>query len=199
MKTWFISDTHFYHSNILTFIGESGSLIRPGFESMEHMNEHMVEKWNSVVGKNDKVYHLGDVVMKTGAWAFEILDRLNGEKVLIKGNHDNAKLHIYAKYFKDVRSEIHLKTSERDMVVFTHRPIRFSGPGEENRIVFNCHGHIHQNIIDDYRYINLSVEAIDYTPVSWHEIDQNILKRKELIMRDTNRAEQGVFVWNGKN
>lgn len=196
MKTWFISDNHFYHSNILNFTDDTGDLIRPGFENMEHMNEHMVEKWNSVVGKNDKVYHLGDVVMKTGAWAFEILDRLNGERVLIRGNHDKAKLNIYARYFKDVRSEIHMKTSERDMVIFTHRPIRIAGDDKEfvERNTFNVHGHIHQNIIDDFRYINVSVEAIDYTPVSWHEIDKHILQRKRLMEERTKQAEHGVFI-----
>jgi len=142
------------------------------------MNEHMIEKWNSVVSSEDRIYHLGDVVMKTGATHFEILNKLNGRKVLIKGNHDRAKLSIYARYFDDVRSEIHMKTSEGDMVVFTHRPIRLEGM---NGLTFNVHGHIHQNIIDDMRYINVSVEAIDYTPVNWHEIDQNILERKKFI------------------
>lgn len=191
MKTWFISDTHFHHANILTFTGEYGNLIRPGFDDVEHMNEFMVERWNSVVKKDDKVYHLGDVVMKTGAWAFEILDRLNGNKILIKGNHDNAKLSVYAKYFKDVRSEIHLKSSEKDKIVFTHRPIRFD---RENEIVFNCHGHIHQRLIDDYRYINLSVECINYTPVSWQEINESVLQRKYLLTRDIEKAEHGIII-----
>lgn len=196
MKTWFISDNHFHHANILRFKGDDGNLIRPGFKDVEDMNEFMVEKWNSVVGENDKVYHLGDVVMKSASWAFEILDRLNGEKVLIRGNHDKAKLSVYAKYFKDVRSEIHMKTSEGDMVIFTHRPIRIAGDDKEfvERNTFNVHGHIHQNLIDDFRYINISVEVIDYTPITWHEIDKHILERKRLMEVRKHQAEHGVYV-----
>ena len=196
MKTWFISDNHFHHSNILHFTADDGSLIRPGFQDVNHMNELMVEKWNSVVGKNDKVYHLGDVVMKTGAWAFDILNQLNGDKILIRGNHDKAKLHIYAKHFKDVRSEIHMKTSEGDMVIFTHRPIRISGGDKEFTIrnTFNVHGHIHQNIINSLRYINVSVEAIDYTPVSWQEIDKNILERNKIMKERRELSEEGLFI-----
>ena len=196
MKTWFISDNHFFHANILNFKDDAGNPIRPNFNSMEEMNEFMIERWNSVVGKNDKLYHLGDIIMKGARKYFdEIMPRLNGRKVLIKGNHDHAKLHVYAEYFDDVRSEIHRKSSDGDMVVFTHRPIRISNAEKEfaERNTFNVHGHIHQNLIDDMRYINVSVEAIDYTPVSWHEIDQHILERKRIMKEMAEKAEHGVY------
>lgn len=190
MNTWFISDNHFWHANILNFKDDNGNFIRPGFADVDEMNQYMIDKWNSVIKPGDKLYHLGDVVMKTGAWAFEFLSELNGRKILIKGNHDRARLNIYARYFDDVRSEIHMKSSEGDMVVFTHRPIRLSGM---DSYTFNVHGHIHQNLIEDYRYINMSVEVIDYTPVNWHELDKNILERKRLIERDIIKAEAGVI------
>lgn len=61
---WLISDTHFNHANILKFTdSRTGLPVRPGFESVDHMNEHMIERWNSVVKPGDIVYHLGDVVM----------------------------------------------------------------------------------------------------------------------------------------
>lgn len=154
------------------------------------MNEYMVNKWNSVVRPGDKVYHLGDVVMKTGAWAFEIINRLNGNIVLIKGNHDRARLNVYANHFKDVRSEIHMKTGEGDMVVFSHRPIRLAGM---DSLTFNVHGHIHQNIIDDMRYINMSVEAINYTPVNWNDLSRHILERKRIIEKELQKVEHGVI------
>lgn len=179
-KTWFISDTHFNHSNILTFKDKDGNLIRPGFRDVDHMNAHMGERWNNVVAPDDKVYHLGDVMMGTSVKAFELLYRLNGRKVLIKGNHDNAKLLRYAEHFQDVRSEIHRKTPEGDIIVFTHRPVRFEAPNAEtNKVDFNCHGHIHQNIIPDFRYVNMCVEHWDYTPVEWGQLVELIRNRKQ--------------------
>lgn len=192
-NAWITSDHHFHHHNILSFRNDEGNLIRPGFTDVHHMNEHMIERWNSVVKTHDKVYHLGDIVMKTGAWAFEeIIPRLNGTIVLIKGNHDRAKINTYAHYFKDVRSEVHMKTSEGDMVVFTHRPIRI-GPGLEehleSRILFNVHGHIHGHIIEDPHYINVCVEVTDYTPVSWNEMHSRLLELRKRIRKGSTADE----------
>jgi len=85
-NTFIISDTHFSHENILTFNREDGQKVRPGFSSFEEMDEYIVNKWNSVVKPQDKVYHLGDVVMKKRY--IDVVKRLNGRKRLIMGNHD---------------------------------------------------------------------------------------------------------------
>jgi calcineurin-like phosphoesterase family protein len=170
MKTWFISDHHFFHGNILNFKDKNGNLIRPGFDNVDHMNEFMIEKWNSVVNPQDKVYHLGDFLMRSPRKYFEeIVPKLNGRIVLIKGNHDLAKLSVYAEFFQDVRSEIH-KVIDNVKVTFTHRPIRLGEETAFGRKEFNVHGHIHQNVIDDPRYLNVSVEAINYTPINYDEI-----------------------------
>lgn len=75
MTVFLISDTHFGHANIIKYAG------RP-FDSVEEMNEAMVDNWNSVVKQGDKVYHLGDVTMNSKS--LDILSRLNGRKVLIR-------------------------------------------------------------------------------------------------------------------
>lgn len=178
-KTWFSSDLHLRHGNILTFKDDKGDLIRPGFKDVNHMNEFIIEAHNSVVAPDDKWYCLGDVIMGSSIEAFSILNRLNGRKVLIKGNHDGAKIQRYLEHFTDIRSEIHKKTPEGHKVIFTHRPIRFDAPNpNSNKVDFNVHGHIHQNIIEDSRYINISVENLyDYTPISWEEIIEEIQRR----------------------
>ena len=181
MKTFFTSDQHWHHANILKFTGKDGNLIRPNFSDLDEMNAYMIDQWNSVVKKNDKVYHLGDVIMKTGAWAFEdIIPKLNGNITLIRGNHDKAKASLYLRFFKDIRSEIHLKTKEGDMVIFTHRPIFLSDNEFKNREyhVFNVHGHIHEKTLEDSRYINVSVEQTEYKPVSWEQIQEDIKQIK---------------------
>lgn len=177
-KTWFTSDHHFFHSNILKFTDSQGNLVRPGFEDVHHMNEHMIQKWNEKISQDDKVYHLGDVIMKTSRESFEkIIPRLNGRIVLIKGNHDLAKLSIYSDFFRDVRSEIHLKSSDkRHMIVFSHRPIYLAEPHFFNKSIFNVHGHTHHYRLPDNRYINVCVECTNYDPIEFDEI-QSMIER----------------------
>jgi len=160
MKTFLISDTHFGHANILTFKNEDGSPVR-SFASLEEMNETMIDNWNKTVGKEDKVYHLGDVLF-TKKWLDLILPRLNGTKVLIKGNHDTLKLSQYQQYFKDVRAYWIL-----DKFILSHIPIH---PESLSRWKANIHGHLHGNSLEDSRYKNVSVEVINYTPVNFEEI-----------------------------
>lgn len=180
MKTFFTSDHHFHHANILKFKDDEGNLIRPGFDDVEHMNQYMIERWNAVVGVHDKVYHLGDIIMRSTAKYFDsIMPHLNGRIVLIKGNHDSAKLSVYTRHFADVRSEIHMKTKHNDMVLFTHRPVKLSAQEFATKTVYNVHGHIHQNVIDDLRYINVSVERTNYTPLTWDEI-QGIIEERSI-------------------
>lgn len=163
MKTFLISDTHFGHGNILTFLNPDGTKVRD-FSSVEEMNETMIENWNKVIGLNDKVYHLGDVLF-TKKWLDLIMPRLNGVKILIKGNHDNLKLSQYAQYFKDVRAYLVL-----DKFALSHIPVH---PESITRWKGNIHGHLHNNILADPRYINVSVERINYTPINFEEIREH--------------------------
>lgn len=84
-KIFFTSDSHFYHKNILKFEN------RP-FDTVEEMNEELIQAWNSVVSNNDVIYHLGDMVFGGISNWKEILPRLNGKLRLIRGNHDDSKV-----------------------------------------------------------------------------------------------------------
>lgn len=162
MKTFLIADTHFGHSNIIFFKRSDGvTNLRP-FSSIEEMDETLIQNWNSVVGVNDKVYHLGDVGFKSFSKLKSVFDRLNGTKVLIKGNHDNLKLSQYAQLFKDVRGSHVL-----DNLLLTHIPIH---PDSVERWRGNIHGHLHYSVLEDPKYFNVSVECIDYTPIDFEVI-----------------------------
>lgn len=155
-KTFLIGDTHFGHANILTFKKDDGTLLREGFSDIKEHDAKLIYYWNSVVDPEDKVYHLGDVGFINFTHIKRIFDSLNGTKVLIKGNHDNFKLNQYAQIFKDVRA-----THTLDKFILSHIPIH---PDSLSRWKANIHGHVHANSLKDERYINVSVEAIDYTP-----------------------------------
>lgn len=162
---WFISDTHFTHSNILNFKNYDGSMVRPEFSSVEEMNETMIERWNEVVKPEDKIYHLGDVGWNSQSALDSILSRLNGKKRLILGNHDDFNMKFYVKHFQKI------KTSWRGIdgrLIFSHHPLYIGK--DDDKIKLNVHGHIHCGQIEDDRYYNISVEEIDYRPIHLDEI-----------------------------
>jgi calcineurin-like phosphoesterase family protein len=170
MNIFLISDTHFGHQNSCNWLTDDGEKYRP-WGTSEEMDEEMVKRWNSVVAPKDKVYHLGDVAMKRKDIA--TIGRCNGEKILIRGNHDIFNLEDYTPYFKDIRG-----THKLDNFLISHIPIhpesiaRWAGG--------NIHGHTHRhrvNLFDgpeDPRYICVSVEQINYTPIPLETIKQRI-------------------------
>jgi calcineurin-like phosphoesterase family protein len=132
---------------------------------VEEGDEAMVKNWNSVVGVKDKVYHLGDVFINRSAR--HILDRLNGTKVLIKGNHDIFELKCYTPYFKDIRAYHRI-----DGIVFSHIPLH---PDSFKNIKGNVHGHLHRDCVlldnsPDPRYFSVCVERIGYAPIEFGEV-----------------------------
>jgi calcineurin-like phosphoesterase family protein len=161
-----ISDTHFNHANILNFTDEHGKLVRPGFATVDDMNEHIIEKWNSVVKPEDHIYHLGDVHFGAKLRAKEnaaILRRLNGKKRLILGNHDDGKDPVLHEFFEKIML---WRMFKEFAAVLSHTPMHPDTLGEarwEGKAV-NVHGHIHHKTAPSERHINVSVEAVDYTP-----------------------------------
>ena len=76
MRYWFTADTHFFHRNIIKYS-------RRPFATPRDMNRHIVDTWNAQVGKEDRVYHLGDVSFGGLSETFRLLAELNGEICLI--------------------------------------------------------------------------------------------------------------------
>lgn len=181
--TFFISDHHFGHANILRFKGvDNKTLIRPEFSSLEHMNEEMIRRHNMVVTPNDKVYFLGDVAMYAKPY-HSIMPRLNGEKVLILGNHDNLRMDEYYKYFKNIYSSRrlgHVPELKELRAVACHYPLHINADFPNHIIC--VHGHIHEKEIitngrPDPNYFNVSVERINYTPIEASELTKKIKER----------------------
>lgn len=170
-EKWFISDTHFFHANILKFTGDDGKRIRP-FDNLEEMHEYMVEKWNGVVKSNDYVYHLGDVTFQYHGEFNNLMHRLNGQKRLIVGNHDKIWNPALQMNFQKV--DLWKGFKEHNFTA-SHIPLRLDSLRDG---AFNVHGHIHQNTSPTPKHINVSVEVRDYTPVHIDEIAEEIKKVK---------------------
>ena len=169
-----IGCTHFGHENMYKFLNKDGTRVRHQFADAKQGDEAMVERWNNTVSKGDKVYVLGDVAFHKRHLA--TIGRLNGSKILVKGNHDNLQLAEYAKYFRDVRAYHRLV----DDLVLSHVPVHPQSLWSErnNKYWINIHAHLHSgavmNFLDaslpDSRYFSVCVERINYTPISLEEI-----------------------------
>lgn len=157
---WVISDTHFNHENIIKYCN------RP-FKTSSEMDWAMVENWNKVVKSGDKVYHLGDVYMKASpGYIRNILSLLNGRKRLILGNHDNGADQNLLPFFKKIYLWRHFKDFGLHL---SHVPLRKESIFKD---CVNIHGHIHNNPSPKGPYRNVSVEAVDYTPINIEELRQ---------------------------
>ena len=171
---WLISDTHFFHSNILKFTDENGELIRGKlFDTVEQMNECMLENWNSVVKPGDKVYHLGDVMMGSKEDFLKFWPKLNGSKRLIVGNHDDIKWMAQKELFAKIQM---WRMFTEFGLLLSHVPIHESGlrrgsPTDETApMLLNIHGHIHQNPSPTENHRCVCVEHINYTPINIEEL-----------------------------
>lgn len=180
MSNYFlISDLHLGHANSINFKRTDGKPLRP-FASVEEMDETIIDNWNKVVGKNDKVCILGDVVINKKH--LHKVDRLNGNKALVMGNHDELSLELLSKHFYKVYG-----SKEHDTCIFTHIPVHTN---QLMRFSANLHGHSHSNFVlnedgeRDWRYFNVSVDCdtMNFTPKAWEDIVK-ILKDRGVVLQ----------------
>lgn len=169
-ETWFTSDTHFGHKNILEYEKEA----RP-FETVEEMNEQLIANWNDKVRPKDIVFHLGDFAF--GAINVPIADRLNGHKRLVMGNHDCHSFDLYVRHFQRLFGAHYWKRC-----ILTHIPVHPEHLGQ--RFWVNVHGHLHSKEVKtgvsyavaekafgemiwvtDKNYFNVAVERHNLRPV----------------------------------
>ncbi len=139
-KTFFTSDLHFGHENVIRFDN------RPFF-NLEEMDNELVARWNKKVGKGDLVYVLGDMIWKTASGSAESLIRsLNGQIILIKGNHDrflhNAKAKNALAGVKDYDDiAVELEDGSKRRCILSHYFIPLYIGHRHNAI--HLHGHSH--------------------------------------------------------
>lgn len=154
----YYSDPHFHHRNMA---------IKREFKNEIEMNEHIINEWNKIVCKKDVTWILGDITMEKDN--YEILNKLNGIKKIVLGNHDKPQ-HIKSllNYCNLVCSSFKKGIKElKSNIILTHIPIHES---EINRFKYNIHGHVHDKSLSDKRYINVSAEVIDYKPKTIQEL-----------------------------
>lgn len=174
MERFFLSDHHFRHQNIYKMLSDDGTRVRPWAESPDEADEMMIDAHNAMVGVGDKTYFMGDVSMNKHGLL--LLPRMNGKKVLIRGNHDTLKAKQYLEHFDDI-----LSMKEVGCVMFSHYPLHTqSFP----HCVGNAHGHMHEKLImlgdrPDPRFLSICVEIAGIVPVPYDDIEMKIRKNLE--------------------
>ena len=139
-KIFFTADLHFGHENVIKLDGRA-------FASVEEMDEELIRRWNAKVSKGDLVYVLGDMIWQChNDGAAELIKKLNGQIILIKGNHDRflknaaSKSALAAvKDYDDIRVSLADGTKRR--CILSHYYIPMYNGHFSNTI--HLHGHSH--------------------------------------------------------
>jgi calcineurin-like phosphoesterase family protein len=168
---WVISDTHFFHKNIIRYCS------RP-WESVDEMNEGLIQRWNESIKDDDVVILAGDVAFTNSSNKLAVQNicrRLAGRKYLVKGNHDGKNEFYLEAGFVDVVDYIVV-----DNILIAHYPPVGDESGckktlslvHQHKCDFVVHGHQHTSIGGGHLF-NACVDINDWRPISWDTIIQN--------------------------
>jgi calcineurin-like phosphoesterase family protein len=159
---YFTADTHIGHEFIIKACN------RP-FDSVIEMNETIISNWNSKVKPNDTIYHLGDFSYRCKN-PYEYFARLNGRKILVKGNHDKKDvLKLPWEAIHKVVDDLFIDNILLYLCHYSHRVWHNSCHGS-----YHLFGHSHGKLLPYGFSFDVGVDAWGFKPVSWDEIKQKM-------------------------
>ena len=184
-EVFFTSDTHFGHSNIIKYCA------RP-FDTTNNMDEALINNWNAKVPKDGIVYHLGDFAWGSINYWEKIREQLNGEIILIYGNHDEKYLNNERMYklFKEVTPQKKIWINKIPIYMNHYPFLCFGGSYKGLSATWQLFGHVHSNPrseegLDHKRLINcfptqydVGVDNNNFTPISFNELHSYINNRQ---------------------
>jgi calcineurin-like phosphoesterase family protein len=169
---FYTSDLHFCDEKILRVCN------RP-FDSVDAMNQALILKWNGRINGTDTVYILGDIFPCAGGdeiIVINLLKKLNGEKILILGNHDEeyAQALENSKLFESIKHMAFVTDTYKE-IVLCHYPL-ISWRNDENGAI-HLYGHIHNKDLPDVREYyknkkayNVGLDVRGFVPITLREI-----------------------------
>ncbi|MEO7006789.1 MAG: metallophosphoesterase [Terrimesophilobacter sp.] len=180
MTTWWTSDTHFSHANIIEYAN------RP-FADVDEMNAELIARWNNLVAPSDDVWHLGDLALGRDIEAQVALTAaLQGHRRLVPGNHDRVASFFeggdqrerFRPVYEAAGWEIMPEQFEHRIAGFrmlvSHFPYagdsrdgpdRYQANRPINRGLPILHGHVHTKFAERGRQFNVGVDVRGYAPV----------------------------------
>lgn len=200
MMDFWTSDQHFRHRRILKYQAET----RP-YDNIYEMDSAYIAAWNDTVGPNDRVRHLGDLCFGRLEVVSEILELLNGDIVIVPGNHDKWTKHYWET--KERKPDFELKSKSGHVVRVERNQIREDVV--DGQLIVSCHfpmrswnasyhgswhayGHVHTHLEPWGMSIDVGVDRTNGRPVSYPEMVAYMKKRKEFLdsLRNTAEAEK---------
>lgn len=174
MTDFITSDIHFGHKNIMSFCPVTRARFN---DDVDYMNEQIIREWNDVVGPDDHTYILGDVSFTNVQKTVEYLNRLNGTKTLVAGNHD-AKLEKQREFrqcFVEIHDYLRLVV-DKTLVIMFHFPI--SEWDQMHRGAVHFHGHVHggPTSLEGSRALDVGMDATGRVVVPMDEMIAKALK-----------------------
>ena len=171
--TWFFTaDLHFDHTNIMKHCE------RP-WTKVEDMNQNLIENYNSVVKNSDNVVIAGDITLHTNRKIVEekFLNRLNGNKIYLKGNHD---------YWLKEKRYLYHRNINGQFIAVSHYPMRSWKNSTHGS--WNLHGHSHGKLVPFENQYDVGVDNNNYFPISFEQIKEIIKcqKNTQQIKSDKN-------------
>ncbi len=172
---YFTSDTHWGHANIIEYSK------RP-YKDVKEMDEALVKNWNDIVTPDDTVYHLGDVMFSKD---YYILDRLNGTKYFLWGNHDSDRFIEQLDKRSLSLKDYHEFKYNGHLFVLCHFPLLTWNKARKGSI--HLHGHCHgtvNHLNTNLRRFDVGVDVYNYRPVSIDQIIQEAEAKAIMDVRE---------------
>ena len=186
MRTFVTSDLHFFHANSISFTN------RP-FASVEEMTEGLISRWNAVVSEGDSVYVLGDFSFGKHEETLSIFNRLNGNKMLLVGNHDHkATKKLPWCWVKDAYGLRYTQNGFNEYIWLSHYAHMSWNRSYHGSKHFFGHYHSTGNMYFAQNSCDIGTDYWDLAPVNVETVINHIEAIKQL-------ATQDYYFWKGKD
>jgi calcineurin-like phosphoesterase family protein len=182
MNYFFTADTHFGHDNIRKYCH------RP-FNTVEEMNNTIIQNWNSRVTKNDIVFHLGDFAFGNSNEEFDkYFNQLNGKIIFIKGNHDDLARKNKRKFQLYLTGYYEIKIEEQT-IILCHYAMRVWNKSHFGS--WHLYGHTHGTLSEkiDSLSFDVGIDTNNFYPYSFYDI-KNKMNKKVFVPIDPKDRER---------
>ena len=159
---FFTADEHYYHEKIIKYTN------RP-FVDVAEMNSSLIRAFNLLVGKDDVTVHAGDFSFGTKKETLDIVKKLNGTHIFLKGCHD--------RWLSDSAKYIWRKTIEGQFVVVCHYCLRVWPQSHYNS--WHLYGHSHGRLPALGKSLDVGVDNNSYFPYSWTDVKETMAFKED--------------------